>query len=648
MNNADSVPDPANPVPPTNRLAQYEHVHRIVETSDQLMLEIDADGHITYVNQAAHSCFGMAPAACLGQPLTAFVHPDVHENVRQWLSESSLNQQRHASVEIRVVHRDGTLFRLLCRATFHRDSAGRPQSITIVTHDITHLYRQWQKVQEDREIVQSVIDSLPQTIFWKDREGRFLGGNQRLLAEAGLTDRDELIGKTDADMLWRNQAARYQAEDRAVMINGRSSVTDESVIGGNGTAHWRRISRAPLVHKGDIIGVAGISDDVTEMKQQAEELHIFKTLIEKAHDGIAIADRNLRLTYTNHAFSAMLDDPSLVGRSVVELVCADNHATLVTAARTAECGQAVWDIVRYVRSDGTLMTAHAGILGLRDRQGNNIGYALVNRDMTSQLQAETALLRSEQRNRALLAAIPDLMFVLSADGIFLDYKADKLLLPPEMFLNRHVNEVLPPPLASQTLFFLDRLKHTGEMQEYEYQLEFMGQLEEYEARMVPLQDGVLVLARNITAQRHAERERAAIQEQIIQAQQAALRELSTPLLPITDRVVVMPLIGAIDSVRAQQIMEGLLQGVSRYQAQAAIIDITGVKVVDTQVAGVLVRAAQAVRMLGAWVILTGISPEIAQTLVHIGTELRDVKTKATLQEGIRYAMTVGNRNHERR
>lgn len=641
MNIADNIPDPAKPATPTDRLAQFERLHRIVETSDQLMLEIDADGHITYVNQAAHSCFGMAPAACLGQPLTAFVHPDDRENVRQWLSESSLNQQRHASVEIRVVHRDGTLFRLLCRATFHRDDTGRPQSITIVTHDITHLYRQWQKVQEDREIVQSVIDSLPQTIFWKDREGRFLGGNRRLLTEAGLTDRDELIGKTDADMPWRNQAARYQAEDRAVMINGRSSVTDESVIGDDGATHWRRISRAPLVHKGDIIGVAGISDDVTEMKQQAEELHIFKTLIEKAPDGIAIADRDLRLTYTNQAFSAMIGAPSLIGQSVVELVCADDHATLATVAAAIERGQTAWEVVRYARNDGALITAHVGAMGLYDQQGNLIGYASINRDMTDQLQAETALRRSEQRSRALLAAIPDLMFVLSADGIFLDYKADKLLVPPEVFLNRHINEVLPPPLADQALSYMERLKRTGEMQVYEYQIEFMGQLEEYEARMVPLQENVLVLARNITAQRHAERERAAIQEQIIQAQQAALRELSTPLLPIADGVVVMPLIGAIDSVRAQQIMEGLLQGVSRYRAHAAIIDITGVKVVDTQVAGVLVRAAQAVRMLGAWVILTGISPEIAQTLVHIGTELRDLKTKATLQEGIRYALANG-------
>ena len=236
------------------------------------------------------------------------------------------------------------------------------------------------------------------------------------------------------------------------------------------------------------------------------------------------------------------------------------------------------------------------------------------------------------------------MFVLSTDGIFLDYKADKLLLPPEAFLNRHVNEVLPPPLAAQALSYLERLKRTGEMQVYEYQIEFMGQIEEYEARMVPLQDSALVLARDVTAHRRAERERVAMQEQIIQAQQATLRELSTPLMPIADGVVVMPLIGVIDSARAQQIMESLLNGVSEYKAHVALIDITGVKIIDTQVAGVLLRAAQAVRLLGAQVVLTGISPEIAQTLVHIGAEIRDVKTKATLQEGIRYAMTVGNRS----
>jgi len=518
MNIADSVPDPVNPVALTDRLAQMERLQRIVETSDQLMFEVDPGGRFTYVNQAASTYFGVAPAACLGQPVTAFVHPDDHEKVRQWFSERSANQQRHLSEEIRVVHRHGALFHMLWRMTLHQDDTGRLQSITVITHDIT------------------------------------------------------------------------------------------------------------------------------EMKQQEETQRAFRLLIENSPDGFAIADQNLRLTYTNHAFNAMLDEPSLVGRSVVELVYPDDHATLVTIARTAERGQVAWDIVRYVRSDGTLITVHMRTVGLRDHQSDIISYALINHNMTSQLQTETALHRSEQRNRALLAVIPDLMFVLSADGIFLDYKADKLLLPPEVFLNRHVNEVLPPPLAAQVLSHLECLKRTGDMQVYEYQIEFMGQIEEYEARMVPLQDSALVLARNVTAQRRAERERVVMQEQIIQAQQAALRELSTPLMPIADGVVVMPLIGVIDSARAQQIMESLLNGVSEYKAHVALIDITGVKVVDTQVAGVLLRAAQAVRMLGAQVVLTGISPEIAQTLVHIGSEIRDVKTKATLQEGIRYAMTVGNRS----
>ena len=142
MNIADSVPDPVNPVALTDRLAQMERLQRVVETSDQLMFEVDPAGCFTYVNQAASSYFGVAPAACPGQPVTAFVHPDDQANVRQWLSEWSTNQQRHLSEEIRVVHRHGALFHMLWRMTFHRDDTGRLQSITVITHDITEMKRQ--------------------------------------------------------------------------------------------------------------------------------------------------------------------------------------------------------------------------------------------------------------------------------------------------------------------------------------------------------------------------------------------------------------------------------------------------------------------------------------------------------------------------
>ena len=127
-------------------------------------------------------------------------------------------------------------------------------------------------------------------------------------------------------------------------------------------------------------------------------------------------------------------------------------------------------------------------------------------------------------------------------------------------------------------------------------------------------------------------------DQIIQVQAVALRELSSPLIPISDSVLVMPLIGAIDSGRAQQVLETLLAGIASHAAHLVIVDITGVPLIDMQVANALIRAAQAVKLLGAQVVLTGIRPEVAQTLVGLGLDLRGIVTRSTLQAGIAYGL----------
>lgn len=146
--------------------------------------------------------------------------------------------------------------------------------------------------------------------------------------------------------------------------------------------------------------------------------------------------------------------------------------------------------------------------------------------------------------------------------------------------------------------------------------------------------------RDVTERLRAEREAAQSRahEQMLAAQAAMLSQLSTPLIPISDKVMVMPLIGNIDADRARQILETLLDGVNRSGAQMAIVDITGVAVVDAQVAGALVQAARAVRLLGAEVLLTGIRAEVAQTLVSLGSDLRGLVTRSTLQSGISYAL----------
>ncbi|MBE0521231.1 MAG: STAS domain-containing protein [Candidatus Methanoperedenaceae archaeon] len=126
-------------------------------------------------------------------------------------------------------------------------------------------------------------------------------------------------------------------------------------------------------------------------------------------------------------------------------------------------------------------------------------------------------------------------------------------------------------------------------------------------------------------------------ERVINEQQLAMLELSTPVLQIRDQILVVPLIGTIDSARAAQIVEQLLNSIVDTQASIVIIDITGVPVIDTAVANHLIKTIQASKMLGADTIITGISPANAQTLVSLGVDLSMMTTKGTLRSGMKLA-----------
>ncbi len=126
-------------------------------------------------------------------------------------------------------------------------------------------------------------------------------------------------------------------------------------------------------------------------------------------------------------------------------------------------------------------------------------------------------------------------------------------------------------------------------------------------------------------------------ERIIREQQEAIRELSTPVLQVRERLLILPIIGVIDPQRARQLTEQLLRGIRTNRAKVVVIDITGVAAMDATVANHLVQTVEASRLLGATVIVTGLSPEIAQTLVTIGVDLGKMTTVGDLQGGIEEA-----------
>jgi len=159
----------------------------------------------------------------------------------------------------------------------------------------------------------------------------------------------------------------------------------------------------------------------------------------------------------------------------------------------------------------------------------------------------------------------------------------------------------------------------------------------------PASDAAVVsISLNVTEARRREDE-LRTKLDLIDKQREVIRELSTPIIEVWDGVLTLPIVGLVDSVRTAELMDNLLAAVSRTRAGHAILDLTGVQVVDTSTASHLIGLIQAIRLLGAEGVLTGIHPNIAQTIVAIGVDLSRVQVFATLRDALKYCIARSNR-----
>lgn len=278
-------------------------------------------------------------------------------------------------------------------------------------------------------------------------------------------------------------------------------------------------------------------------------------------------------------------------------------------------------------------------------------------DITEQRQMERALRISEERSRSITMRLPIAVFEADAEGHTLfanDHWAVVAGVPSSEALGEGWVRALHPDDKSHVIAGWSEIIETGEQKrpiEFRFCLPD-GSLRWLSARIVALRnpegavEGFIGTLTDICDRKQAEvllRETMA-QKAVIETQRQKLADLSTPLIPIADRILTMPLVGTLDPERAEQILMTLLEGVSRAGASVAILDITGVAVVDTQAASALLRAAQAARLLGAEVILSGIRAEVAQTLVGLGVELGSIITTSSLKTAIDRAMKTVSRH----
>lgn len=284
---------------------------------------------------------------------------------------------------------------------------------------------------------------------------------------------------------------------------------------------------------------------------------------------------------------------------------------------------------------------------IHNAEGKGFALGGVATDVTERIQAEIKFVDTQRILNGIVNNSPAVIYVKDTNNRLMlinQTYADVLGQSITDLVGRTEDELFPAALVAQWRESDRMLFATRQSLRFANSFSVKGEQREFITNQFPLYDeegkpyAMCGISTDVTDLKHAEREREQLQQEIILAQQAALRELNTPLIPLADDVVVMPLVGSIDSARATQVMETLLEGVSIHNARLAIIDITGLPVVDSQVANALLQAAQAVKLLGAEVLLTGIGPEVAQTLVGIGADLSGLRTPGTLQAGINYAL----------
>ena len=310
--------------------------------------------------------------------------------------------------------------------------------------------------------------------------------------------------------------------------------------------------------------------------------------------------------------------------------------------RTGRCDNVLYQMIC---KDGRLLEVMLSAIAERDATGKVVRSQAVLLDVTERQRVERALQESESRYRDLVELSPDGVAVLRKGRILYINRSGARTLGYEdsaALVGREITEFSPAaerdglrarvaqvearrgPIKAQGDAFLAR---DGRV----VRVETVGAPVLYEGA-----PALQIVFRDVTERRHAEEaaRRSAMQEEVIRAQEEMLRALSTPLVPLGEGLLLMPLVGTVDRARAEQIRTALLEGVAAHRAAVVILDVTGVPAMDEAVVGAVVGGARAAKLLGAHVLVTGLSAAAAQALVSLGVELGGIVTYANVRDGI--------------
>jgi PAS domain S-box-containing protein len=501
--------------------------------------------------------------------------------------------------------------------------------------------------KECYDLLTFVIKHNPNAISIFDKDLRYMLVSDRYLHDYGLGDQD-IIGKHHYEV-FPEMPQRWKEVHARCLAGAIESSDEDAFEREDGSTTYNRWDCRPWYDAhGNIGGITIFTEVITERKQAEQELRRSQALLQGFIENIPsvayATDRDGKNLLVNKHWGAAtgVDPEYALGKTNSELFGPEIAEYWQSVAQHIfETGQAIQQEETFPQEDGlhTYLTLRFPI---RDMQGQIYAVGGISTDITERKKTEDDL----RTFQTLVENAPDGIALINMDEhiTYANTALKEMTGHGDTLIGAHYSKLQGRVDEELIREITQELEKNGIWQGTATQVRADGTAYPvqsstflmYDDAGQPMVSGVVI--RDISEQQRQEEERQRLQEQVIEAQRATLLELSTPLIPVSEDVVIMPLVGAIDSGRAQMVMESLLEGVATNRANVAIVDITGVSVVDTQVAQALVSAAQAVRLLGAQVLLTGIGPQVAQTLVHLGVDMSSIITRSSLQSGIAYAI----------
>ncbi len=257
----------------------------------------DLDGNIVFLNRTWLEFRGRTLEEEAGWAWAGDLHPEDAPRVREEMGQALAGRKPY-TVEYRIRDRHGVYRWVLDTARPYADPSGTPLGYIGTAVDITDRRAAEQELRRSREMLRLVLDAIPVRVFWKDRDGVYLGGNALFAADAGLAAPEDLIGLTDDRLAWAEQAGQYRADDREVVQTGRPKLNyEEPQTGPGGRQVWLRTSKIPLRDAaGEVVGVLGTYEDVTDRKLAEEAIREseerYRLVFESAGDAIFLMDQD--------------------------------------------------------------------------------------------------------------------------------------------------------------------------------------------------------------------------------------------------------------------------------------------------------------------------------------------------------------------